>query len=271
MKTELKDVKLSSTDMAQFPADLHPAMREASGVWADIYNVVMYADNALFSGPPGTGKSRVSRIHGLNGRHLETTSLTYETCWPEVRGCYMLDKDGMRYIDGPGVRAWRQGSRWCIDEIDQAGGDTIPGLHTLLDDRAVARLTLPTGETVTPSETFQCFATTNADPKALPEALMDRFAIKREVLFPDPRFLMSLPMALRPAAAYALFSPNSAAKEIAKLTTRQWVVIGGKMDKFGLSTRDAVELVTGPKRSLAASNAIEAARAKVAAQGAEAV
>lgn len=258
------ETKLSRDELNQLPSDIHNAVNAASEIWADIYNVITYAQRALFHGRPGTGKTRVSSVHELGARPLERITITPETCWPEVRGHYGLGKGGeMVWLNGPGVRAWLNGARLVIDEIDQAGGDTIPGLHMLLDDRAVARLTLPNGDTVRPTDSFQCFATTNADPRSLPEALCDRFVIRREVNHPDPRMLLSLPRVLRPAAAYALYS-DQAESSIKTLRSRAWVEMGRIMDLHGLNVKDALCVVVGPKLAKNASVAIEAAAAKVA-------
>lgn len=259
--------KLSKTDLAQFPQDVHRYINAASDIWEDVYNVITYARRALFYGRPGSGKSRVSSVHELNGRSLERSTITPETCWPEIRGFWAMGKNGMDWMNGPGIRAWLNGSRWVVDEIDQAGGDTVPGLHMLLDDSAVARLTLPNGETVRPAESFQCFATTNADPRSLPEALADRFVIKREVNHPDPRILLSLPRVLRPAAAYSLYSPDGAT-ELKAMTSRAWVELGTIMDRHGLNVRDGLTVIVGSKLAKNACLAVEVAASKVAAIGA---
>lgn len=257
-----RTVSLSATDYAQLPADIHPAVKEAIAQWNDAYNVIRYADRALFAGPPGTGKTTASSKHGpRNGQSLERFCITYETTNGQIWGGYMPTDKGLEYKHSWCARAWINGSCAVVDEIDQAGGDTIPGLHAWLDDLAVARMTLATGETITPKDGFRCFATTN-HPESIPEALADRFVIKREILFPDPRILFSLPRAVRPAASYALYS-NNVEKSLAKLRTRSWVEIGRLMDRHGLGTRDAVAIVAGPKLAKDVALAIEVAASKV--------
>lgn len=254
---------ISATELAQLPQDIHAEINEASAVWADLYKCIEYGTRLLMYGPPGTGKSSAASKHKLNASTpLERLTITMETCWPEVRGSYGLGKDGMVWMDGPGIRAWRQGSRLVIDEIDEAGGDTVPGLHMLLDDSAVARMTLPNGETVTPHENFHCFATTNQDPRALGEALADRFVVKRFVQFPNPTLLFSLPKEIRASAAYALFG-NKSGTAYAGMTSRSWVEIGRLMDRRGCDLSTAVDIVAGMKNAKGLKAAITIAHKKV--------
>lgn len=255
---------INQTFLDQFPSDIRPALREASKSWDDIYHTIKYAARALFYGPPGTGKSRACSIVGMNGRNLERTAITAETCWPEIRGHWLPGQNGMEYWHGPGVRAWTTpNTRWVVDEIDQAGGDTVPGLHMLADDRDVARLTLPTGETVVPDENFQFFATTNADPVSLPEALRDRFVVKREVLHSDPVMLDCLPGKLRVAAAYSLYS---AEKAFSGITSRGWIELGRLMKiNPDLDMAGACRVMFGHAKGNDLANAIEVAALKATA------
>lgn len=255
--------ELSSVEMEQLPQDLHSIIKDACKMWSDVYfTVSLHPRLMLLYGPPGTFKSTMSAKHNLQNRSVERIPITPETCWPELRGYYGLGKEGMVWMDGPCTRAWRDGKRLVIDEINEAGGDTISGLHLITDGRSIASMTLPNGETVTPKESFQCFATMNATPQQLPEALNDRFAIKREVLFPDPRFLFGLPMKVRVAAAYCLFNKGASDMALRNLTTRSWVQIGEFMDK-GHDLKASVQAVVGYKLVNAAVNAIEAAASKM--------
>lgn len=243
---------------AHYPQDLKGPLSDAFKLWQDIYKVIKYAKRVLFYGPPGTGKSRACSMVGMGERPLERTAITYETCWPELRGGPW--GPNMSYLDGPAVRAWRIGARWMVDEIDQAGGDTIPGLHMIADDADVARLTLPHGETIRPHENFQFFATTNQDPKSLPEALQDRFVLKRLVPCADPVFLNSLPESLRVAAAYSLYSQNMGYKQF---TTRSWVELGRLMTEHRLDMADACGVLLPASLAKEASFAIQVAGSKI--------
>lgn len=78
-------------------------------------------------------------------------------------------------VDGPALRAMRQGRVLVLDEIDQLGGALRCLLHAICDDPGMAGVTLPTGERVKPENGFCVIATSNAAPSELPEALASRF------------------------------------------------------------------------------------------------
>lgn len=143
--------------------------------WKDVESVLDANVNCILYGPPGTGKTRA----GASQDHYSIT-LTLETPAAELRGHFVPKGNEFLWHDGPALRAWREGKRLVLNEIDQASGDALTFLHALLDDPEVARLTLPTGETVTPAPGFHAVATTNALdlPMVIPEALLDRFAVR---------------------------------------------------------------------------------------------
>jgi MoxR-like ATPase len=198
-------------------------------------------------------------------RDVERFPVNAEMCAAELRGQYMLIDGNYKWIDGPVVRSWRGGKRMVVDELIEASGDVIPLLHAATDGKAIAKLTLPNGETIRPHDNFQCFATMNATPNQLPEALNDRFAVKREVLFPDPRFLFSLPLKVRAAASYSLYNKAGADMTLKNLTTRSWVQISEFMHQ-GHDLKDSVQAVVGYKQVNACVKAIEACQVKMAVQ-----
>ncbi len=87
----------------------------------------------------------------------------------------------------------RRGCALVLDEIDQHSPELHCALHAILDDKAIAGITLPTGERVEPAAGFAVIATTNAQPSALPEALLDRFDVKLLANEPAPAVLEQLP------------------------------------------------------------------------------
>jgi len=260
---------MKAESLAEYPSDMHNALKQATDLWRDIYNVIRYAPKALLWGPAGTHKSTACATHDLGISSLERFSISPETSWPELRGHWLDGPHGYQFWQGPCVRSWLNGSRAVVDEIDQAGGDTIAGLHMWLDDIEIASMTLPTGETVKPKEGFRCFATSNHDPKtALPEALADRFVIKRFVSHPNPVMLASFVPELRVAAAYSLYSSESGR---VALTTRGWCQVNRFMRKDGLDAKQAFALVLGPKMANDAVKACKAACAKLEAEKLSAV
>jgi MoxR-like ATPase len=263
MKT---DVTLSTAEYDQIPQDNHQNVKEACKMWSDLYFVMrMQPRFLLLYGPAGTFKTTKSATVDLLSRSVEQTEITQETTAAELRGYFLNGPGGYSWIDGPVTRSWRTGSRLVVNELIEAGGDTIPFLHKALDGRAIATMTLPNGEVLKPAESFQCYATMNAPPSALPEALNDRFAVKREVLFPDPRFLMSLPLKVRAAASYSIYNKERADLTLRSLTTRSWVQISEFMHQ-GHEMRDAIQAIVGYKNVNACVKAIEACQVKMAVQ-----
>ncbi len=155
----------------------------------------------LLYGPPGTGKSAAARF--LFNRDVERVTL-HESMPPEdLIGAYSLRADqggtSTEWTDGPAIRAMRSGSPLVLDEIDAHSPEVRCALHALLDDRAQARVLLPTGESVAPAPGFVVVATSNATPSALPEALLDRFDLVLRASHPAPGILEALPTAYRAA------------------------------------------------------------------------
>ncbi len=123
----------------------------------------------LLYGPPGTGKS--SALPG------ERVACHRQMCPDDLIGGWQLRDGNTIWIDGPAVRAMRDGSALILDEIDQHSADVRAALHAILDDRAAAQLHLPSGEVIRPKEGYCVIGTSNALPNALPDALLDRFEV----------------------------------------------------------------------------------------------
>lgn len=153
----------------------------------------------LLYGPPGTGKTTAACRMGDPGSFY-SLSLSDGSTEAELRGHYIPTDGKFVWHDGPALRAWREGVRLVVNEIDHAPAEVLSFLHAILDDPEVARITLPTGETVTPAEGFHVIATMNGEPNDLPPALRDRFPVCLEVDRPHPEAIEALPANLRKAA-----------------------------------------------------------------------
>jgi hypothetical protein len=149
-------------------------------------------------GPPGTGKSSWSAFT-WTGVQAERVALTEESCPEDILGHYILKGQDTVFVDGPGTRAWRAGTPLVLDEIDRTSSSIVSLLHALLDDVSIARITLPTGEVITPAPGFIVIGTTNANPESLHDALLDRFEIVLHCPTPTPGALSKMPKELRAA------------------------------------------------------------------------
>jgi MoxR-like ATPase len=173
------------------------------GGWTLAKAVIGHLPNLLLHGPPGTGKSTFACREGA-------PSWYHVYCHEEMSDMDILGGPSLRneggatasgWQDGVGLRAWREGKRLVVDEIDKAGGAALTALLAITEDHSTAAYTIPmTGETVKPHKDFHCIATMNADPSELPEALQDRFTVKLEINQPHPAAIAALPDDLRAAA-----------------------------------------------------------------------
>lgn len=165
------------------------------GGWTLAEAVTKHTNRLLLYGPPGTGKS----YHAQKGTDkFYRVYLTEDTPMFELRGGPTLP-DG-QWQDGPCIRAWREGCRLVLDEIDKAPSEAMSFLLGILDDPETAVLTMPTGETVRPQPGFHVIATTNGGPDDLIEALKDRFTVAVKIDAPHKEAIKKLPNDLHNAA-----------------------------------------------------------------------
>lgn len=176
-----------------------PEMSQTETVpcWPLLHTVMYYTKRLLLYGPPGTGKTHVATPPDITSYSL---TMTEDMPVAELRGHYVPHGNEFIWMDGPAIRAWREGVRLVINEIDKASAEAMTFLHVILDDPRTARLTLPTGETVVPHAGFNVIATMNGEPHDLPEALRDRFPVKILVDSINPEALEKLPEDLREVA-----------------------------------------------------------------------
>ena len=195
----------------------------------------------LLYGRPGTGKTTAA-VNFAGDRPVYSVTLTGDTVVQELVGHWVPRGQRFDWHDGPVVRAWREGALLVINEIDKAADAVLSVLLAVLDDHEVARLTLPTGETVRPAPRFYAIATSNSPPEALPEALMDRLPVRLEIDQPHPEALERLSgddgNALRNAVAEAYRSGDP------PFTYRQAAAFG-TLRLLGVSDGDAAAAVFG--------------------------
>lgn len=167
-------------------------------------------DRVILYGPPGTGKTFGGLTMGLSeGTQSYRLVCTEDMTSADVSGSWMPNKDGgFSYLLGSAAKAWKNGGRLVIDEIDKASGDVSALLLSFTDTVESASFDLPTGERIVPKEGFSVVMTSNIEhPDELPIALKDRFPVAIKIGAPHPAALMAIPEQLRMVAATVVASP----------------------------------------------------------------
>jgi hypothetical protein len=131
-------------------------------------------NRVLVWGPPRTGKT--SLIVSMFP-DVERITLHRQMPVDDLLGGFVLVDGRSQWQDGVAVRALRHGKTLLVDEINNFSSECVCSLYAIGDDPAVAGVTLPTGERVKAAKGFALFATMNATPSALPDALYDRFDV----------------------------------------------------------------------------------------------
>ena len=199
-------------------------------VWDLVASVVQHSRSTLLYGPPSTGKSFAAHTADLEGRPLYSITLTPDTPAAELRGHYVPAGNEFRWQDGPAIRAWREGGRLVINEIDHAGGDALSFLLNCLDTPETACLSLPTGEMVRPHERFQAVATMNGNPdEDLSPAIRDRFPVAVEITEAHPQGIARLPRDLQAAARGTVLTSDPARR----VTLRAWLAFAHLRSSIG--------------------------------------
>ena len=126
---------------------------------------------AAISGRSRSGKSTL--VHTLT----KSERITFHPAMPLddlIVGMSLVNGSTV-WLDGPAVRALRNGSILQIDEADRVPIECETVLYALLDDPPA--ITLPTGERVTAAPGFGVVFTMNPLPDVLPHPIYDRFDI----------------------------------------------------------------------------------------------
>ena len=204
-------------------------------------------------GKAGVGKTYCAYHKGRVGRGVYAITLTQEMPASELRGHYLPKGDHFEWHDGPVIRAMREGARLVINEVLHASDDAFSFLFPILEFEETARITLPTGETVTPAAGFHTVLTDNAPPDDLPPALRDRLDAVLEINEPHPEALALLPEALREVARRGF-----ALDDDRRLSIRGWLGVARLEPELGLA--DACSVVFGAERGSQIHDAIVLAR-----------
>ena len=180
----------------------------------------------LFWGPPGTGKTTTAVKARGEGGHYSVT-LHEDSTVAEMLGHWVPRGDEFYWHDGPVTKAWMDGDLLVLNEIDHASGPVLTILLAILDDKAVAGLTLPNGKTIHPHKDFKVIATMNGIPEDLPAPLVDRFDGQLEIDRPSDEAITSLPEDLQFLAKNAYSNKTSR-----NMTFRQIMSFGKLREAF---------------------------------------
>jgi MoxR-like ATPase len=123
------------------------------------------------SGYSRTGKSTLVQ------RLLKGERITFHQAMPldDLIGGWALIDGRTVWVDGPAVRALKEGKCLLIDEANFVPPECQTMFYALLDDPA--GITLPNGQRVEAAPGYCVVATMNPDPTCLPHPVYDRFDI----------------------------------------------------------------------------------------------
>jgi MoxR-like ATPase len=137
-----------------------------------------------------------------------------------------------------------------LEEIDQAGNDSLACLIVGLDEVALAMLTGPDGVVRRPDSRFHCVATMNAAPESLSQALLERFRYIIHIDRPKEAIFERLSPALREPARKTCMLTDPARR----ISLRDWLGVQHIWDlevRLGASRKDALAIalwaVLGPR------------------------
>ncbi len=171
----------------------------------------------FLSGPPGVGKS----TWPVKYMGAERMAITKGTTSDHLLGIFTLQDGQTVWVDGPAVKAMRNGHPLVLDEIVEYSEDVEAILHALCDDPEICAVQLTNGEIVRPKKGFMVFAATNGRPDQLGEALRDRFEIELFCREPHPGALQKLSPELRTIAINDYSKIPNVEVKFKKFTVRQ--------------------------------------------------
>lgn len=200
-------------------------VQESVTEWKRLCNIINARQKGrlmmAIGGDPSIGKTYLAEHYALNGRESYNVTLTEDTFASELKGhAVIVDGGALKWFDGPALRAYRNGGRIVINEIQRAATNTLSFLLELTDSPGSSKISLPppSGETITPHPDFQVIATYNGLFEDMPEALRSRFSINVYMHTANPDAIRSLPESLHQIAAKTV----TVADVTRRISLRHW-------------------------------------------------
>ncbi|HEY4579245.1 MAG TPA: MoxR family ATPase [Savagea sp.] len=151
-------------------------------LWEDVIATASLNKPILLKGPTGSGKTKFAEsIAEHFNQPVESVNCSVDLDAESLLGFKTLVVDKgisvIEFVEGPVVKAMKQGHILYIDEINMAKPETLPVLHSALDYRRM--LTNPfTGEVIQAHPDFKVIAAINEGyigTMPMNEALKNRF------------------------------------------------------------------------------------------------
>ena len=154
-------------------------------VFNDAQSLMQLNKNILLKGPTGSGKTKLAEtLSETMNRPMHQINCSVDLDAESLLGFKTIqtDENGSQeivFIDGPVIKAMKEGHILYIDEINMAKPETLPILNGVLDYRR--KLTNPfTGEVVNAAPGFNVIAAINVGyigTLPMNEALKNRFVV----------------------------------------------------------------------------------------------
>lgn len=151
-------------------------------LWQDILAAVVLQKPVLLKGPTGAGKTKLAEsISAQFGQPMQSINCSVDLDAEALLGFKTLtQRNGesqIEFVEGPVVKAMKNGHFLYIDEINMAKPETLPILHSVLDYRRMM-INPFTGEVIEAHPDFGVIAAINEGyigTAPMNEALKNRF------------------------------------------------------------------------------------------------
>lgn len=154
-------------------------------IYKDALSMIQLNKNILLKGPTGSGKTKLAETLATDlNKPMYSVNCSVDLDAESLLGFKTIEtnKEGHQeivFIDGPVIKAMKNGDLLYIDEINMAKPETLPILNGVLDFRR--SLTNPfTGEEIKAKEGFAVIAAINVGyigTLPMNEALKNRFVV----------------------------------------------------------------------------------------------